>query len=523
MRIATVNEMRSLDREAIERFGIPEEILMENAGNSVFYVILKETGFKEKSFAVVSGTGNNGGDGFVVARKLYSSGSNVDVFVFGNEEKIKGAAKKNLEIIKKMGLNIIFNPEIEFFKDRVNRVDIVIDALFGTGLSREIKETFKDIIEIINNSGKVVVSVDIPSGINGDTGEIMGTSIKAHYTVTFGLPKIGNILYPGFHFNGKLYVSHISFPPSLYDKESIKFFINEIVSLPERKEYGHKGDFGDTLFIAGSKFYLGAPLLSSLSFLKSGGGYSRLATIKSIVNSISQVASEVVFIPLEETDEGSITISSLDKLIKLSEKVDFVVIGPGLSLNKETQKLVRELVKSIEKPLLIDGDGLTAISKDLDIIKGRIRTTILTPHPGEMSRLTGLSKEEILKNRINILREFSSNLNSIIVLKGAHSLIGYPDGRVFVNLSGNSGMATPGSGDVLSGVIPAMYGIGFDIETSVRMGVFVHGFSGDIAKKSLGEDGITARDIMNFLPEAMKELRENFPLVKEKYDLIKLI
>jgi len=523
MRVATVEEMRNLDREAVERFGIPEEMLMENAGNSVYYVILKEVGVKNKKFIVVSGTGNNGGDGFVVARKLYSQGGHVKVFVFGNIEKIKGASKRNLEILKGMNLDISFNQEIEVFKDAVRNSDVIVDALLGTGISRKITGILRDVIDIINKSGKAVVSVDIPSGVNGDTGEIMGTSVKANYTVTFGLPKVGNIFYPGFYFNGKVFLSHISFPPELYEKETIKLFINEILLPPKRKEDGHKGDFGDTLFIAGSKLYFGAPVFSSLSFLKSGGGYSRLATVKSIINSVSQQASEVVFIPLDETEEGSLSIKNLDKLINISKKVDFVVIGPGLSLNQETQELVRKFVKAVEKPILIDGDGLTAISKNLEILLERKCPVILTPHPGEMSKLVSLPKDEILKDRIKILRDFTKKFNSIVVLKGAHSLISYPDGNIFINVSGNSGMATPGSGDVLSGIIPAMYGIGFNIEEAVRMGVFVHGFSGDLARETIGEDGITARDIMNHIPEAMKRLRDDFLSVKEKYKLINFI
>ena len=523
MRISTVEEMRNLDSEAVERFGIPEEILMENAGNSVYFVILKEIGIRNKKFTVVSGTGNNGGDGFVVARKLYSQGGSVKVFVFGNMEKIRGVSKRNLEILESMNLDIYFNQEIEIFKDAVRDSDVIVDALLGTGISRKITGILRDVIDTINKSGNTIVSVDIPSGVNGDTGEIMGISVKADYTVTFGLPKVGNILYPGFSSNGKLFLSHISFPPTLYEKETIKIFINEVAPLPERKKDGHKGDFGDTLFIAGSRFYLGAPLFSSLSFLKSGGGYSRLATVKSIINSISCGASEVVFIPLEETDEGSISIKNLNKLINISKKVDFVVIGPGLSLNQETQEFVRKFVKVVEKPVLIDGDGLTAISKDLKILLERKSPTVLTPHPGEMSRLVSIPKDEILKNRINILRDFTKKFNSIVVLKGAHSLIGYPDGRIFINTSGNSGMATPGSGDVLSGIIPAMYGIGFNIEEAVRMGGFIHGFSGDLIGEVIGEDGITARDIMNHIPEAMKRLRDDFLSVKEKYKLINSI
>ncbi|GAH68260.1 unnamed protein product, partial [marine sediment metagenome] len=266
--------------------------------------------------------------------------------------------------------------------------------------------------------------MDIPSGINGNTGEVMGIAVKAAYTTTFGLPKIGNMLYPGYEHCGKLYVSHISFPPSLYNADSIKVEVNNPVELPQRNKNAHKGDFGEVLFIAGASSYLGAPYFSALSFLKAGGGYSRLATPKSISSFLANKGSEIIFVPQKETPSGSIALENKDELLKLSEKVDMVVIGPGVSLNEETQELVRELASEIQKPLLIDGDGITAIARDTEIIKKRKAKTILTPHHGEMSRITKMEIGEINKNRIEVLQRTAKELNAIIVLKGAHSLIG---------------------------------------------------------------------------------------------------
>ncbi len=397
---------------------------------------------------------------------------------------------------------------IDSIKTDVAHCDAIVDALFGTGLTRKVDGIYLEAIGLINESAKTVISVDIPSGINGDTGTILGKAISADYTVAFGLPKIGNILYPGYESCGKLYVSHISFPPKIYDSDSLKIEINDPPTLPPRNKKGHKGDFGQALFIAGASSYFGAPYFSALSFLKAGGGYSRLASPKSTTPFIANKGSEIVFIPQEETPSGSISIKNKKKLLELSEKMDLVVIGPGISLDEETQQLARELAKEISKPLIIDGDGITALAKDLGIIKKRTRETILTPHLGEMSRIVNMSVAEIDSNKIDVLQNAAKELNSLIILKGAHSLIGYPDERVFINMSGNSGMATAGSGDVLTGTVAAMYTLGLDIQDAVRKAVFIHGLSGDLAATTKGEDGITAQDILDYLPVALKAERE---------------
>ncbi|MBW2037479.1 MAG: NAD(P)H-hydrate dehydratase [Deltaproteobacteria bacterium] len=507
MKVATVQEMRNLDRRAIEEFGIIEDLLMENAGNAAYFVILKEFGMKNKKFIILCGSGNNGGDGFVVARKIHSNGGNVKVFLLGNKAKLKGAAKRNFDIISRMPIEIQDVASIEAIKKDVLHSDAIVDAIFGTGLTRGVGGIYKDVIELINKSGKTVFSIDIPSGISGDTGYIMDSAVKANFTVTYGLPKTGNILYPGYEHCGKLSLSHISFPPSIYD--SVKVEINTPPQLPKRDKNAHKGNFGEVLFIAGASSYFGAPYFAALSFLKAGGGYSRLAAPASISPFIANKGSEIVFVPQKETTSGSISIENEEALLKLSDKMDMVVLGPGLSLNEETQGLVRKLAAQIQKPLLIDGDGITAVSANIDIIKKRKAETILTPHLGEMSRITKLPVSEINQNKIKVLQKTAKEASAIIVLKGAHSLISYPDGRVFINMSGNSGMASAGSGDVLTGTVAAMFGLGLPVEDAVRSGVFMHGFAGDLAAADIGEDGITAGDILDYLPCAVKQYREN--------------
>jgi NAD(P)H-hydrate epimerase len=510
--------MRNLDRRATEDFGIAEELLMENAGEAGYFVILKEFGIKGKKFAVFCGLGNNGGDGFVVARKIHSAGGEAKVFFLGERDKLKGSAKMNFEIISRMPIEIQNVGSVgEEARREVLHCDAIIDAIFGTGLDREVTGIYEEVLELINESKKKVFSIDIPSGVNGNTGEVMGVAVRSDYTITYGLPKIGNMLYPGFELCGKLYVSHISFPPSLYNTDSIKVQVNDLVQLPQRNKDTHKGDYGRALFIAGSSNYLGAPYFSALSFLKAGGGLSYLAAPKSISPFLATKGSEIVFLPQKETSSGSIALESEAELLDFSNRANMVIMGPGLSLNEETQEMVRRLASKIEKPLLIDGDGITAIAKEIEIIKQRKAETILTPHTGEMSRITKIELNEINKDKIAVLQKTAEELGAIIVLKGAHSLIGYPDESVFINTSGNPGMATAGSGDTLTGIIAAMYGLGLPLRDAVRMGVFIHGLSGDLAAKEKGEDGLTAQDILDELPTSLKYYREKFEALFEDF------
>lgn len=508
-----------MDRAAIEQFGIPDEILMENAGLAAVRALSRKLNFVGKNILVFCGIGNNGGDGLVVARHLHSFGARVKVFVLGDPAQFKGPSKLNYEILLKLPVDIKGVQEVDEIKKDLPICDTIVDGIFGTGLTRAVEGLQRETIALINASGKYVLSLDIPSGISGDTGQVLGVAVQAASTVTFGLPKPGNLLYPGYAHGGELFTSQISFPPELYNSPNLKLEINAPLPLPLRKPDGHKGDFGEALFIAGASSYFGAPYFSALSFLKAGGGYSRLACPESLSPFIANKGSEIVFIPQNETSSGSLSIENKPALLDLAAKLDFVVLGPGISLNAETQQLARELASDIQKPLLIDGDGITAVSHDLEILKKRGMPTILTPHLGEMSRLANLPVAEIDANKIEILQQKAREWNAIVVLKGAHTLIGYPDQRVFLNLTGNSGMGTAGSGDVLTGTIAAMYGLGLWIEDAVRQAVFVHGLAGDLAAKQIGEDGITAQDILNFLPAALKSMRDDFEFLLKRYSI----
>lgn len=508
MKISSVDEMRAIDREAIERFGISAPLLMENAGGAAYAVLAREFGVAGKRFVVFCGLGNNGGDGCVVARRIHADGGDVQVVLLGDPAKYQGAAKANLEILARLPVDVCRIDGPEAARTAIDNCDFIIDAIFGTGLSRGVEGLHRDVIELINAAHKPVLSIDIPSGVNGDTGKVMGAAVRANLTVTFGLPKLGNLFYPGYELGGTLFVSHISFPPSLHQSDSLAVEINQPLAFPPRSASGHKGFFGKLLTIGGAANYLGAPYFSALSFLKSGGGYSRLATPESIASLIANKGSEIVLVPQRETTSGSISKVNKDALLQLIEDMDMVVLGPGLSLDEETQELARDLATEVTKPLLIDGDGITALRAHQEILRQRTGDTILTPHLGEMCRITGKSLSEVDEHKVNILQDTAEALNAFIVLKGAHSLVCYPDRHVFVNMSGNSGMATAGSGDVLTGAIAAMHCLGMQVRDAVRQGVFLHGLAGDLAARDKGEDGMTAQDILDHLPYAVKVCRD---------------
>lgn len=520
MIVVNTDQMRNLDRKAVEEYGIPEELLMENAGESTYFALKKEFGLDKGPITCVCGVGNNGGDGLVVARKLYSMGQDVFVYIIGNPDRYRGPARVNFEILKKIGIPFEILRDLSSFERRISKSYLIVDAIFGTGLQRSVEGVYGDVISIINGSQKKILSIDIPSGINGDNGNVMGIAVKADLTVTYGLCKYGNLLSPGFDYNGRLYLTHISFPPQMYEGNEYKVRINKGPSLPPRPRYGHKGTFGHVVFVGGAQSYYGAPVFSSLSFLKAGGGYSILAAPKSMIPYLANRANEVVFMPMEETSDGYLASSNLERLLELSEKAGFIVLGPGMGVSEEGRRLLSGLIAKVKVPILIDGDGLTLLSKEMELLKKERPPIILTPHPKEMERLSGVSMKAFLERPIESLREFSSTCGSIVVYKTARTLIAYPNGDVYINITGNSGMGTAGSGDVLTGIVAAIYCLTKDMELAARAGVFIHGVAGDIAAIKKGEEGITANDILEAVPYAMRYLREGFPLeLQDRYQI----
>ncbi len=508
MKVTSVDQMRAMDSAASTRFGIDELLLMENAGLAACTLLDREAGIRGGSFVVVCGPGNNGGDGFVLARKILSSGGTPRVFILGDRESYQGAARKNLEILGRLPVETSTLRSIEDLRSAILHADAAVDALLGTGLKRTVTGLFAQAIGALNDSPRFVLSLDIPSGVSGDTGRVMGCAVQADCTVAFGLPKAGSLLPPGSWHCGKLFVSHISFPPELTRSPDILVEVNAPPALPFRDPAGHKGSFGKALFIAGARGYYGAPYFSAMSFLKAGGGYSRLACPESVMPFVAAKGSEIVFLPQAETPQGSLSRAGRKALLEMAGKVDVVAVGPGLSLNEDTARLVRELTARIDKPLILDADGIAAIAGDPGIVRKRTHPTVLTPHTGEMALISNRPAGEIDRDRISSLTAASRDLGAVIVLKGASTLVGFPDGRVRINLSGNSGMGTAGSGDVLTGTIAAMYGLGLPFDDAVCKGVLIHGAAGDLAARDRGQDGMTAQDILDRLPETLRMDRD---------------
>ncbi|MDA3811418.1 MAG: NAD(P)H-hydrate dehydratase [Spirochaetaceae bacterium] len=517
MKIVTVSQASEMDRIAIEDFCIPEAILMENAAAAACKVIKDKYTIEDNNFILLCGTGNNGGDGLALARLLYSEGGAPLVLLFGSQSDLSGTAYANFKMLENFPIEIIEQFSHDRLIKELKETDIIIDALLGTGLNREITGNLKEIINTMNSSDRLIFSLDIPTGINGNTGQIMGVAVKADSTTSFGALKPGNLLYPGFMNNGELYLSRISFPPEIYDSDNLKMALSDCLPLPPRDETGHKKSFGNILTISGSGTYYGAPAFAASAVLKCGGGFSRLAAPRSMIPYLAAKLPESVFVPMDETEQLSIAYSNLSLLIEEAEKSDAIIIGPGLSLNNETTQLICEFIIGTDQFLIIDGDGLSAIAGKPELLSQRNIPAVLTPHLGEMSRLCAYSVSEISKNPINILKDCSKRYNSVIVLKGAHSLIGFPDGTVYVNMSGNSGLATAGSGDILTGIIAAFYGLGLSETECVINGVFIHGTAGDLTAEKLGKDGMTASDILKMLPHTMKEYRENYDFFIKKY------
>ena len=347
MKIATVSQMRAMDRRAIEDFDIPETLLMENAGLAAYRVLRDRFPVDGRRILILCGSGNNGGDGLVVARKIYSDGGKPHVVLLGDPERYRGAAAVNWKIIQGLDIPVQTYSSPEALDEDLAACQLVVDAILGTGLSKPVRGAYAEVIARVNASQRPVISLDIPSGIHGDTGQIMGAAIRADLTVTFGLPKVGNLLYPGAANGGDLFVSHISFPPAVTRSSELAIALNAPPPLPARDPAGHKGAFGDALFICGAAGYFGAPYLAAMALLKSGGGYARLAAPAAIVPTIAALGPELVFLPQTETAAGSLSIKNLDHLIDAARSRDMVIVGPGLSREEETARLVRRLVETL--------------------------------------------------------------------------------------------------------------------------------------------------------------------------------
>jgi len=512
LRLVTATEMNAVDRIAIQDFGIPGVVLMENAGLRVVEVITRLLGNPTgKTVVVFAGKGNNGGDGFVVARHLHNRGTKVQVFLDAERDKISGDALINLNIWEKMGQKVFpLHKNINLVRLALVNADLVVDALYGTGFRGSVREHMVPVIEAINASGKPVVAVDVPSGLEADSGKVHGPCVRADYTVTFALPKLGLVLAPGSEYVGKLEVADISIPSAaVANIDSRRFYLTEQLVKewwPNRPSLAHKGNFGRVLIIAGSRGMSGAAVLAALAAIRSGAGLVTLGVPASIHDIAEAKLTEVMTFPLPETDRGTLSRTALDEVLDRSRNADVLAIGPGLGNNADVAALVKETLLRVEIPCVLDADALNAMSGRTELFRVVKSDLILTPHPGEMSRLTGLSINQVQDNRLETVTKKATEWHAVVVLKGAGTIVAGPDGTLYVNGTGNPGMASGGTGDVLTGVIAGLAAQGLPSLHATAAGVFLHGLAGDAAASEKGMTGMLAGDLLEKLPKIYKRL-----------------
>ncbi len=523
MKAVSFNQMKEIDRIAIEKYGIKGLSLMENAGCAVgknAEEMLAEIEGKSRNVLVVCGKGNNGGDGFVAARYLLNSkrskNTNIKVVVLGSTKDIKGDAKTNFDIIKKTDADIFEISELEQLqkaKHVFQHAGLVIDAIFGTGLKGAVRGVALDVVKLINEQkSNKVLSVDLPSGLYEEFNEKRDICIQADRTISFGLPKKELLIYPGIMFAGKLVIQDIGLPIELLTDSKLKLNLmtnSELASIvPERPINSHKGTFGHVFVIAGSRGLTGAAALTSLGALYSGAGLVTLGIPESLNSIMEMKLTEVMTKPLAETTDGSLSKKAKKEILDFSSKVDVVAIGPGLSTNAETSSLIRELIESLEKPVVIDADGINALADHASILKKRRYPTIITPHPGEMARLIDENVSQISSDRIGTA-EKAITYKTVTLLKGAGTIIADANGNVYINPTGNPALAVGGMGDVLTGLISGLIAQGLHELDAAKLGAYLHGLAADIWKDENKLDRcLTATELINYIPKAFVKLQK---------------
>ena len=530
MKIVDSDTMRLLDETAIKRYGIPGLVLMENAGRGVAKIIERHFGgltgggkplpYEGKRVSIFAGKGNNGGDGFVVARHLLNKGFNVCVYLLTRPQDVKGDAKVNMAIWEKMGgevIEILSMRGIEKYKSNIKHSNFIVDAIFGTGLSADVKGIQKDVIGFMNSLNKSVVSIDIPSGLDASNGRILGDCVKATITATMAIPKIGLLVYPGVDYAGKVDVVDIGMPRELLEDKKIPWELldNEGIRKLLKPRHGdtHKGSFGHVFVLAGSVGKTGAAAMTSCGAMRSGAGLVTLGIPKSLNPIMARKLTEVMTLPLPESPQvpplqkggkggfsGILGYEAIENIMSFMRDKRVGVIGPGLTAAEPVRKLVSKIILESRIPLVIDADGVNCLAGDVAILKKAKAPIVITPHPGEMARLVDMTTKDIQEGRIGIASEFAKENEVIVVLKGARTIIAEPSGRIYINPTGNPGMATAGTGDILSGMVGGFIAQGYTPLDAANIAVYLHGLAADEVAKKKGQIGMIATDILNILP-----------------------
>jgi hydroxyethylthiazole kinase-like uncharacterized protein yjeF len=506
--VFTAAEMRELDERAISRLGIPGADLMENAGRGAATLIAGHLGpLRGKPVAIVCGKGNNGGDGLVVARHLRTRGARASVWLLGRKGEVKGDAGQALRRWRGRVEEVVDESGLARLRREMARAALVVDGLLGTGLSGPARGLVAATIEAVNQAERPVVALDLPSGLDADRGEIIGPAIRADITATFAGYKRALLLHPAAGLAGRVSMIPIGIPQAELDR-GVDTFLLEAGDVrrhfPARVATSHKGSYGHLLVIGGSLGKTGAAALAGRAALRSGAGLVTIATPSSQQPIVAALGMEPMTEALPETAAATLALKAGERIHELASRTDAVALGPGISLDPETQELVRALVVELPRPMVLDADALSALAGHLDLLRRGPAPRLLTPHPGEMGRMLGTSVAEVQRDRLGTVRSFCRQHQAWLVLKGAGSAIGDPDGRLFINPTGNPGMATGGAGDVLTGMAGAFLARGLSPLDALQSATFVHGLAGDLACAERGAEGLIAGDILEAIPAAMR-------------------
>ncbi len=515
MILVTASQMQSCDRETIENIGLPGAVLMENAAQGAAQVLTDQVGPVEGlAVAVLSGRGNNGGDGLAMARILANQGAQATCYLMAKKDQLSGDAALNLKVALNCGVEVKEAPDEEAFAKLIGEIaahELFIDALLGTGLSKEVTGRYRAAIELLNSLEAPVMSVDIPSGLSADTGAVLGAAVMADFTATFALVKQGLVL-DGHEHCGELFLIDISIPPRVEAELEPTCFLLEDdlvqVVLNPRPAGGHKGSFGHLLVLGGSPGKSGAPCLAAMGGLRAGAGLVTVGLPASLNPVAEAKLTAAMSQPLPESAHGCLAAEALPTVLEMAAERSALVLGPGLGREEGCRELARALWAQNQTPLVVDADGLFALAEGWGSAGPGAAETVITPHPGEAARLLGISNAEVQADRLAAARALAKQGSCVAVLKGARTIIAEPEGRAWVNPTGNPLLASGGSGDVLAGVIGGLLAQGLGALGAALVGVYVHGLAADLAAAEYGLRGLAAEELADWLPAAFAALED---------------
>jgi ADP-dependent NAD(P)H-hydrate dehydratase / NAD(P)H-hydrate epimerase len=513
MIVVTAEEMRELDRLTIQKHGTPSLVLMERAGLGITQAIVERFGtVAKRGVLVVAGKGNNGGDGFVVARLLKKKRIPCEVALLARPPELSPDAAHNLKLFLQLKGKVtqIAADQLSLLQQCMNRKGLLVDSILGTGMKNEVRDFFAEAITLMNAAGLPIVAVDIPSGLDTDKGTPLGVSIQAELTVALGFAKLGQVIYPGLDYVGDLAVADIGIDAralaevapqtEVIDAEEIGWLV------PRRQRDTHKGTYGHLLVMAGSRGKTGAAILACRAAMRTGAGLVTLAAPRSLNDIFASSLVEVMTEPLRDSVDEEREPLSDDDWRRMLERKSAFLFGPGIGVTDTTRNTLRWLLRNLNMPWVIDADGLSNLALDLDRLRDAKTPPVLTPHPGEMARLLGTDNASVNQNRVKVAREFATKHRCHLVLKGARTVIATAEGKVFINPTGNPGMASGGMGDVLAGILAALLAQGFAPQDAMKLGVYLHGFVGDQVARAKGEIGLIASDLVEQLPAGLRDL-----------------